>query len=326
MTRNAQSFIHMHIAILPLLLLALVFITCIGCAYTPRPLRAFPTPDVVPIGAEEGMRCPNLIFQDEQGQKKELQDYRGKIVFLNFWGSWCVPCQREMPSIQNLYDALHNNEGIEFIMLSTKRDFDASKQYARSLGYSLPLYKSTPPGERPMLMVATIPRTLILDRNGIVVMSKTGAEPWNYWLERIQDLIRTSAETSGRHYTFPADGVRIEVAVADDKPNSSLRLALVPEKGIKLSSKRGIVLSPGERTAVRWITPMPVSQIEEDRDYFFDAPRLTVLFMSSAKSGVVDLKIEYGYCKASSEECVPAMTVIEVPIHGQDQWPEPDTP
>ncbi|MHB9097063.1 MAG: TlpA family protein disulfide reductase [Syntrophales bacterium] len=314
MTRNAQSLIHTNIAILPLLLLALVFIIFIGCAYTPHPLRAFPAPDTAPIGAEEGMRCPNLIFQDEQGQRKELQDYRGKIIFLNMWGSWCIPCQREMPSIQKLYDALKNEEGIEFILLTIKKDFDASKQYAKSSGYSLPLYKATPPDDRPILKIARIPRTLILDRNGIVIMSKTGAESWNYWVERIQDLIRTSAETSGRHYTFPADGVRVEVEVVNGKPNSSLRMAIVPEKGIKLSSKRGIVLSPSESAAVRWITPMPVSQIDEDRDYFLDTPRLTVFFISSAKSGVVDLKIEYGYCKANSEECVPAKTVIEVPI------------
>ncbi|MBA4422483.1 MAG: hypothetical protein C0390_05190 [Syntrophus sp. (in: bacteria)] len=316
MQRNTQSFIHTNIAIRPLLFLAFGFIILTGCAYTTHSLRSFPTPDTAPIGAEEGMRCPNLMFQDEQGQGKELQNYRGKIVFLNFWASWCIPCQREMPSIQKLYDALKNDEGIEFILLTIKKDFDVSKQYAKSLGYSLPLYKATPPDDRPILKIASIPRTLILDRNGIIVMSKAGEQPWNYWLERVQDLIRTSAVTSGRHYRFPVDGVRIEVEVVDGKPNSSLRLALVPENGVKLSSKRGIVVSPGEKSSVRWVTPMPVSQIEEDTDYFLDTPKLALSFISSANSGVVDLIIEYGYCKANSEECVPAKTVIEVPISG----------
>jgi len=318
MQRNPKSFIHTHIILHPFVFLALSFIILSACAYTPHPLRSFPTPDTAPIGAEEGMRCPNLIFQDEQGHKRELQDYRGKIVFLNFWGSWCIPCQREMPSIQKLYDALKSNKGIEFVMLSTKRDFDASKQYARSVGYTFPLYKSTPPGDRPILTIAPIPRTLILDRNGIVILSKTGVEPWNYWVEQIQDLIRTSSATGRRHYGFPADGIRIEVEVFDGKPNSIIRLAVVPEQGIKLSSQRGIILSPGEKSSVRWVTPMPVERIEEDTDYFRDAPRLTALFIPSVNSGVVDLSIEYGYCRADSEECVPAKTAIEVPIRGQD--------
>jgi len=174
MPRNKHSLVYTNVANLSLLLFVFASILLTSCAYTPQPLRPFSTPETAPIGIEVGMRCPNLAFQDEQGQRKELRDYRGKIVFINLWGSWCIPCQREMPSIQELYDNLKNDEGIVFLLLSTKKDFDESKRWARSLGYSVPRYMSTPPGDRPMINVRTIPRTLILDRNGIVIMSKTG--------------------------------------------------------------------------------------------------------------------------------------------------------
>ena len=296
----------------------LVFGLLSSCAYTPQPLRPFPTSETAPIGIEVGMRCPNLVFQDEQGQRKELQDYRGKIVFINLWGSWCIPCQREMPSIQKLYDNLKNDEGIVFLLLSTKKDFDESKRWARSLGYSIPRYMSTPPGDRPMINVRTIPRTLILDRNGIVIISKTGEENWIYWLERMRDLIGVSAITTRRHLSFPADGVRVDVDVIEGKPNSTLRLSLVTKNGVKLSAKRGVDLTPVGNSSVRWITPMPVIRIEEDSDYFSDPPELTLFFVSPTDSGTVNLKIEYGYCRPNSEECVPAKTVIEVPIYSKN--------
>lgn len=317
MPRNKRSFVYTNIAILFLAFLVSGLILLTSCAYTPPPLRPFPTPETAPIGIEAGMRCPNLVFQDEQGQRKELHEYRGKIAFLNFWASWCIPCQREMPSIQKLYDDLKTDEEIVFLFLTTRKDFDESKRWARSLGYSVPLYMSTPSGDRPMVRFANIPRTLILDRNGVVIMS-TGTEPWNYWLERIQDLIKTSAITTRRHLSFPADGVRVDVEVIEGKPNSSLRLAFVPEKGVKLSAKRGIVVTPSESSSVRWVTQTPYIRIEEDMDYFPGTPVLTLFFVSSVNSGMVDLKIEYGYCKDNSEECVPAKARIELPIHKHD--------
>lgn len=313
-----HSSVYSNVATSSLSFLVFVSILLSSCAYTPQTLRPFPTPETAPIGIEVGMRCPNLVFQDEQGKRKELQDYSGKIVFINLWASWCIPCQREMPSIQKLYDDLKNDDGIVFLLLTRKKDFEDSKQWARGLGYSVPRYKSTPPGDRPMINVRTIPRTLILDRNGIVIMSKTGEEHWSYWLERIRDLIKTSETTARRQLSFPADGVRVDVDVIESKPNSNLRLALVPEKGVKLSAERGINLWPGKNDSVRWITPMPVIRIEKDIDYFSGTPELTLVFVSPTDRGTINLKIEYGYCKTNSEECVPAEAVIEMPIYNQN--------
>lgn len=318
MPRIKHSSVYSNVAIFSFSFLAFVSVLLSGCAYTPQTLRPFPTPETAPIGIEVGMRCPNLVFQDEQGKRKELQDYRGKNVFINLWASWCIPCQREMPSIQKLYDDLKNDDGIVFLLLTIKKDFEDSKQWARSLGYSVPRYMSTPPGDRPMINVRTIPRTLILDRNGIVIMSKTGGENWNYWLERIRDLIKTSTTATRRHLSFPADGVRVDVDVIESKPNSNLRLALVPEKGVKLSAKRGIDLRPERNSSIKWITPMPVTRIEEDNDYFSNIPELKLFFVTPTDPGTINLKIEYGYCKINSEECVPAQTVIEVPFYSQN--------
>lgn len=313
MPRNTRTSVHTNITTPLFFLLFFGLIT--NCVYTTQPLRPFPTPETAPIGIEVGMRCPNLVFQDEQGQRKELHDYRGKIVFINFWASWCVPCQREMPSIQKLYDNLKHDEGIVFLLLTTKRDFDASRQWARYFGYSVPQYMSTPPDDRPMITLPSIPRTLILDRNGIVIMSKIGEEYWPHWIERIRDLISSSAITARKQLSFPIEGAHAEVDIIEGKPNSTLRLSLVANNGVKLSAKRGVDLTPVGNSSIKWITPIPVTKIEDDSDYFVGPPELVLFFESSTNTATVNLKIEYGYCRSNSEECVPAKAVIEVPIH-----------
>src|SRR5438445_11915472 len=66
-----------------------------------------------------GMTAPDFRLPDLQGKTQRLSDYRGKVVFLNFWATWCEPCKEEMPSMQGLWEDL-NNQG--FMMLAVSMD------------------------------------------------------------------------------------------------------------------------------------------------------------------------------------------------------------
>src|SRR5438445_9559905 len=66
-----------------------------------------------------GMTAPNFNLPDLQGKTQRLTDYRGKVVFLNFWATWCKPCKEEMPSMQVLWDNLKNQD---FMMLGVSMD------------------------------------------------------------------------------------------------------------------------------------------------------------------------------------------------------------
>src|SRR5437870_3854607 len=61
-----------------------------------------------------GMTAPDFRLPDLQGKTQRLSDYRGKVVFLNFWATWCGPCKVEMPSIQRLYHE-HSRQGITIV-------------------------------------------------------------------------------------------------------------------------------------------------------------------------------------------------------------------
>src|SRR5215467_12528925 len=66
-----------------------------------------------------GMPAPDFSLPDLQGNKQRLSDYRGKVVFLNFWATWCKPCKEEMPSMQMLWDSLQKQD---FVMLAVSMD------------------------------------------------------------------------------------------------------------------------------------------------------------------------------------------------------------
>lgn len=76
---------------------------------TVPPAKESTAPEAVPT--REPVPAPDFTLVDQNGETHTLSDYQGKTVFLNFWATWCSPCQREMPHIQSLYEAYEKNEG-----------------------------------------------------------------------------------------------------------------------------------------------------------------------------------------------------------------------
>jgi len=104
-----------------------------------------------------------------------LKDLKGKVVFINYWATWCPPCRAEMPSIQLLYDEY--NDKIEFIFITSDDKPKVDKFYLDN-NYMLPTYNilSNPPEE---IDTQSIPATFIIDKNGKVALSEYGPANWN---------------------------------------------------------------------------------------------------------------------------------------------------
>jgi thiol-disulfide isomerase/thioredoxin len=305
-----QTSIWSILGAVPLLLL--FSCTSIG------PLKEFPYPEKAPTGNEEGMRFPNLLFQDEQGKVHQLREYRGKVVFLNFSASWCPPCRREMPAMQRLYDLLKTQE-IVFLLLNAKEDFDTMKTWLRSSGYTMPAYSSLekrrsylPLADGGTYFVRTIPETYLLDRNGIIIKASKSDLFMDHWAEPIHDFLSRSSLKKSTARSVPSPGVNIAAEISERNGGAALRLRLYPMDGVKLSAKLGITVSQGEDSGVRWLTPMPVVHKENDKDYFGGPQELTLLFVSSVESTFINLKVEYGYC-VDNGQCFLSEKVINLP-------------
>lgn len=114
----------------------------------------------------------------------DFQDTKGKVVFVNFWATWCPPCRAEMPMIHKLYKDYKNK--VIFILVTNENSEKVTPFFNKN-DYHFPVYNSL--SNPPMLFTKTnsIPATYLIDKNGFVRMAKTGAANWNS--DKVRKLI-----------------------------------------------------------------------------------------------------------------------------------------
>jgi thiol-disulfide isomerase/thioredoxin len=125
------------------------------------------------VGPEDNM-APDLSLMDGEGKMFTLSSLRGKVVFLNFWATWCPPCRAEMPSINALYERFREDKNVIFLTVDTDGNYKKASAFLKRQQYSLPLYvaNSQIPGE---LLGRSIPTTVIINKKGQIAYRHEGA-------------------------------------------------------------------------------------------------------------------------------------------------------
>ena len=122
-------------------------------------------------GYNIGNRAPDFALSSLDGQTVTLSSYRGQVVILDFWASWCIPCRNSMPSLYDLWKD-HETDGVIFLGVSLDRSEGDAVAYIESKSYPgfLPLYGSYAAASRVASQygVSGIPRTFVIDREGII--------------------------------------------------------------------------------------------------------------------------------------------------------------
>src|SRR5690606_21043562 len=112
-------------------------------------------------------------FVDEKGNVHNTSSLRGKVVFINFWASWCPPCRAEFPSIETLYTQFKENPDIFFLTINEDNDPAMGKAYLNKELFSIPMYQSN--GNVPTeVFSGSLPTTVVLDKNGKIRLHHTG--------------------------------------------------------------------------------------------------------------------------------------------------------
>ncbi len=130
---------------------------------------------------------PDVTFLYETGKALKLSDLRGKVVFINFWATWCPPCLAEMPSINQLYEQFKNDTTIVFITVDVDGRLAKSSSFLRQHEWHLPLYQDTG-NLPPVLSGNAIPLTVIFNRKGRLVYRHEGVA--NYSSNKMLEFIR----------------------------------------------------------------------------------------------------------------------------------------
>ena len=116
----------------------------------------------------------DVALINEHGVLMNMKDFEGKVLFINLWATWCPPCRAEMPGIQNLFEKVDTGtENIEFVMISSDRDFQTAIEYKQKYGFTFPIYQLKGPLPRE-LESQILPTTFVIDSEGHLVLSETG--------------------------------------------------------------------------------------------------------------------------------------------------------
>lgn len=125
-------------------------------------------------------KAPNIRFSNAQGNILNLTDYQGKVVLVNFWSTWCIPCVEEMPALEKLTKSM---EGRDVVVLPLSIDFKgapAVQKFYKEHGLTgLPVYLDRKGRGFNDYKLKALPTSLIIDRHGNVTAKILGAVEWD---------------------------------------------------------------------------------------------------------------------------------------------------
>jgi peroxiredoxin len=131
------------------------------------------------LGGRGGPRlAPDFAVTDLNGQAVRLSAFRGKVVLLNLWTTWCPPCREEMPSMERLYGLLRDRD---FQLLAVSQDEDGTRAvepFVREMKLSFPVLVDPERQVGARYGVWGYPETFVIDRNGYVVERVIGPRDW----------------------------------------------------------------------------------------------------------------------------------------------------
>lgn len=130
---------------------------------------------------------PEIKFKDATGKVVDLGSLKGKVVFLNFWATWCPPCLAEMPSVNKLYTQFKDDKDVVFILVDADSDFIKAQQYMDRKGYQLPVYNAAS-SIPDIIFKGSLPTTVVFDKKGRISYQEAGAA--NYASSKFMEFIK----------------------------------------------------------------------------------------------------------------------------------------
>ncbi|MEN8247645.1 MAG: redoxin family protein [Bacteroidota bacterium] len=126
------------------------------------------------ISSEPSQADYNFSLTGLDGELLDFKDTKGKVVFINFWATWCAPCIAEMPSIQELYDTYEANENVVFVMINVEGNLKKVNKFLDKKEYTFPVYFINSTGIPKVFDSSGIPATFVVDKDGNITYSKVG--------------------------------------------------------------------------------------------------------------------------------------------------------
>lgn len=127
----------------------------------------------------DGKPMPNLTFTAMDGKKVSLASFKGKVLFINLWATWCAPCRDEMPGMQKLYEKM-KGENFEMIAISIDKDgLKAVAPFVKELGLTFPILLDVEQQAAGPFHITGVPETFLVSPEGIILHHLVGPATWD---------------------------------------------------------------------------------------------------------------------------------------------------
>lgn len=138
-----------------------------------------------------GAAAPDFTLKSRTGENLKLSEYRGQVVMINFWASWCGPCRQEMPLLNDLYRRYHKL-GFTLLGVNLDQERDQALALLEKIPVSFPILFDPEGKVSELYQVAAMPTTVILDRGGHVRHVHKGYLPGyeDKYQQQIRSLLR----------------------------------------------------------------------------------------------------------------------------------------
>lgn len=138
-----------------------------------------------------GQPAPQFTLGARSGHDVSLAQYKGNVVMLNFWASWCGPCRQEMPLLENIYEK-YSKLGFVLLGVNVEPDSNAANDWLKATPVSFPILYDKESKVSRLYDVEGMPSTVIIDRTGRVRVLHRGYKPGdeNEYLDSIRALVR----------------------------------------------------------------------------------------------------------------------------------------
>ena len=135
-------------------------------------------------------KAPDFTLKSRKGGNVKLSEYRGKVIMINFWASWCGPCRKEMPLLEELYQR-YKDGGFTLLGVNVEEDSAAAKDLLKEVRVSFPILFDNENKVSQLYNVEAMPSTVILDRDGNMRFVHKGYQPGyeDEYQKQVRELI-----------------------------------------------------------------------------------------------------------------------------------------
>jgi peroxiredoxin len=122
-----------------------------------------------------GDSIPQFSFEIERGKKVNISDYKGKLILINLFATWCPPCNAELPEVQKqIWDKHSSNSNFAFFVFGREEGWDKLEPFKKAKGFTFPILPDLDRSIFKKFATQSIPRNILIDQNGKIIYQSIG--------------------------------------------------------------------------------------------------------------------------------------------------------